>query len=65
MILKSDNRDGNFPVYSINAEDVLEVWYAKMYASKQMPDPVSIYEKIHELESKVYELENLFRSSKK
>jgi DNA-binding XRE family transcriptional regulator len=61
LILKSDNRDGNYPMYSIHAEDVLEVWYASMYASKQMPDPISIYEKLHELESKFFELEELLR----
>lgn len=57
LILKSDNKDGNYPMYSIYAEDILEVWYASMYASRQMPDPVNIYEKIYDLESKYFELE--------
>jgi DNA-binding XRE family transcriptional regulator len=61
LILKSDNRDGNYPMYSIYAEDILEVWYASMYASKQMPDPISIYEKLHALESKFFEMEELLR----
>lgn len=61
LILKSDNRDGNYPMYSIYAEDILEVWYASMYASKQMPDPINIYEKIHDLESKFYEMEETLR----
>lgn len=64
LILKSDNRDGNYPIYSINLEDILEVWYAKMYASKQMPDPINIYEKIHELEGKIYELESIYKYRK-
>ncbi|MDI9309245.1 MAG: LexA family transcriptional regulator [Limnohabitans sp.] len=64
LILKSDNRDGNYPIYSINLEDILEVWYAKMYASKQMPDPINIYEKIHELEGKIYELESIYKQRK-
>jgi DNA-binding XRE family transcriptional regulator len=59
LILKSDNRDGNYPIYSINTDDLIEVWCAKMYASKQMPDPVNIYEKVHDLEGKVFELENI------
>ncbi len=58
LILKSDNKDGNYPMYSINAEDILEIWYATMYASKQMPDPVNIYEKLHTLEGKIFELED-------
>ena len=57
LILKSDNKDGNYPMYSIYAEDILEVWYASMYASRQMPDPINIYDKIHALESKYFELE--------
>jgi len=57
LILKSDNKDGNYPMYSIYAEDILEVWYASMYASKQMPDPINIYEKLYALESKYFELE--------
>ncbi len=61
LILKSDNRDGNYPMYSIYAEDILEVWYASMYASKQMPDPINIYEKLHALESKFFELEETLR----
>jgi SOS-response transcriptional repressor LexA len=61
LILKSDNRDGNYPMYSIYAEDILEVWYATMYASRQMPDPINIYEKLHALESKVFELEETLR----
>ena len=65
LILKSDNRDGNYPIYSINAEDIVEVWYAKMYASKQMPDPINIYEKVHDLEGKVFELENLIYKNNK
>ncbi|MAX71394.1 MAG: transcriptional regulator [Flavobacteriaceae bacterium] len=57
LILKSDNKDGNYPTYTINTEDIVEVWYVTMYASKQMPEPVDIYDRLHELESKVVDLE--------
>lgn len=57
LILKSDNKDGNYPTYTINVEDIMEVWYVTMYASKQMPEPVDIYHRLHELESKVVTLE--------
>ncbi len=64
LILKSDNKDGNYPTYTINVEDIMEVWYVTMYASKQMPEPVDIYQRLHELESKVVDLEeNLQRRS--
>lgn len=58
LILKSDNKDGNYPTYTINSEDIVEVWYVTMYASKQMPEPVDIYDRLHELESKVVDLES-------
>lgn len=57
LILKSDNKDGNYPAYTINAEDVLEVWYVTMFASKQMPEPVDVYDRLHELETKIVVLE--------
>lgn len=64
LILKSDNTDGNYPTYTMNVEDIMEVWYVTMYASKQMPEPVDVYHRLHELESKMVELEDqLYRKS--
>ncbi|CAM1362011.1 XRE family transcriptional regulator [Tenacibaculum xiamenense] len=57
LILKSDNKTGNYPTYTINAEEIMEVWYVTMFASKQMPEPVDVYDRLHDLESKVVELE--------
>ena len=57
LILKSDNKDGNYPTYTINSDDIVEVWYVTMFASKQMPEPVDIYDRLHELESKLIELQ--------
>lgn len=59
LILKSDNKDGNYPTYTIDAEDIMEIWYVTMFASKQMPEPVDIYDRLHELESKVIELQDV------
>lgn len=56
LILKSDNKDGNYPTYTIDIEDIMEVWYVTMFASKQMPEPVDIYDRLHELESQLLEL---------
>nr|WP_321221337.1 S24/S26 family peptidase [uncultured Psychroserpens sp.] len=57
LILKSDNKDGNYPTYTINAEDIMEIWYVTMFASKQMPEPVDVYDRLHELESKIVDLQ--------
>lgn len=58
LILKSDNKDGNYPTYTINAEEIMEIWYVSMFASKQMPEPVDVYDRLHDLESKIVFLEN-------
>jgi hypothetical protein len=56
LILKSDNKNGNYPTYTIDADEVMEVWYVTMFASKQMPEPVDVYDRLHELESQLVEL---------
>ena len=62
LILKSDNKDGNYPMYTINAEEIMEVWYVTMFASKQMPEPVDVYDRLHDLESKIVELQEQVNS---
>ncbi len=62
LILKSDNKDGNYPTYTMNAEDIMEVWYVTMFASKQMPEPVDVYDRLHDLESKITFLEEELRN---
>lgn len=57
LILKSDNKDGNYPTYTIDAEDIMEIWSVTMFASKQMLEPVDVYGRLHELESKIIELQ--------
>ena len=65
LILKSDNKDGNYPTYTINANDIVEMWYVTMFASKQMPEPVDIYDRLHELESKIVDLEQVMSQKSK
>ncbi|WP_435261024.1 S24 family peptidase [Tenacibaculum sp. nBUS_03] len=62
LILKSDNKDGNYPMYTINAEEIMEVWYVSMFASKQMPEPVDVYDRLHDLECKIVELQEQVNS---
>ena len=62
LILKSDNKNGNYPTYTIDAEDIMEVWYVTMFASKQMPEPVDIYDRLHELESQLVELREAMKN---
>ena len=58
LILKSDNTDGNFPDYTIKTEDIMEVWQVTMYASKQIPKPANMFDRLHNLESKIMNLES-------
>lgn len=62
LILKSDNKNGNYPTYTIDAEEVMEVWYVTMFASKQMPEPVDVYDRLHELESQLIELKETIQN---
>lgn len=62
LILKSDNKDGNYPTYTIDAEDIMEVWYVTMFASKQMPEPIDVYDRLLELESKLTELQEALKN---
>jgi len=61
LILKSDNKDGNYPTYTINSEEIMEAWYVTMFASKQMPEPVDVYDRLHDLETKIVLLEEELR----
>ena len=58
LILKSDNKDGNYPDFSINVEDIMEIWHVKMFASKQISQPVDVYDRLHELETKLVQLQD-------
>jgi hypothetical protein len=58
LVLKSDNKDGNFPDFIIDLEDIMEIWKVIMYVSKQIPQPMTIFEKLHELESKIMNIES-------
>ncbi|WGD35818.1 LexA family transcriptional regulator [Olleya sp. YS] len=62
LILKSDNKDGNYPTYTIDAEDIMEIWYVTMFASKQMPEPIDVYDRLHDLESKLVELQERLKN---
>ena len=62
LILKSDNKRGNYPTYTIDVQDIMEVWYVTMFASRQIPESVGLYDRLHELESQLVELREAMRS---
>jgi len=53
LILESDNKDGNYPKYTIDAHNITEIWQVVMYASKQIPQATNIFDRINELENQV------------
>lgn len=57
LVLGSDNKNGNYPTFTIKAEDIMELWQVTMYASKQIPEPFDVYEKLQQLETKLVDLE--------
>ncbi len=61
LILKSDNTNGSYPAYSINSQDIQEVWETKMFASKQIPEISDIENRLNNLESQLTELKESLR----
>lgn len=60
LILNSDNQRhrGEYPPIIVDAEDVLELWYAVAYISRQMRSPGEIYNRLIEVESRLTLLES-------
>lgn len=55
LILNSDNQRhaGEYPPIVVDPEEVLEIWYAVMYFSRQMREPGEIFNRVIDLESEV------------
>ena len=64
LVLKSDNQNGNHPSYAINVEDLEELWQVKMYASKQIPEPLDINDRLFNIEQKIVDLEAILQFKK-
>ncbi|NRA91067.1 MAG: transcriptional regulator [Psychroserpens sp.] len=62
IILKSDNQDGNYPDYSLPTENLMEIWQVTMYASKQIPKGINMVQKLNDLESRIANLQQQFKS---
>ena len=60
LILNSDNQrhPGEYPPIVIEPEDILEIWYAFAYMSRQMRKPGEMYNRLIDLESRVTLLEH-------
>lgn len=66
LILISDNPNKKeFPNFSLDYDEVLEVWYWRGGLIRELPDPSDVYSRINELESKVTVLDELYRQFKK
>lgn len=63
LLLKSDNND--HPTYSIDADNILEIWKVTKYASSQIKAPIDVYDRLHELENKIIQLEQNLLSKHK
>ena len=46
LILKSDNSNGEYPSYSIDAKEIMEVWEVTMFASKEIPRVQGVHHKV-------------------
>jgi transcriptional regulator with XRE-family HTH domain len=61
ITLKSDNP--NYPPYDLSWEDILEIWEAKAYVSKDFPDPDMSVEKLGVLMGDIQKELNQLRKS--
>lgn len=60
LILNSDNQRhaGEYPPIVVNPEEVLEIWYAVAYMSRQMRAPGELYNRLIDVESRLTLLED-------
>ena len=62
LILNSDNQrhPGEYPPIVINPEDILEIWYAVAFMSRQMRKPGEMYNRLIDVESRLTLMEDRF-----
>lgn len=67
LILNSDNQrhPGEYPPIVVNPDEVLEIWYAVAFLSRQMRKPGEIYNRLNDVESRVTLLEDQLKKSRK
>ena len=53
IICKSDNKDPQYPTFSLPVESIKEVWKFKMKITRQAPEPSGLYERINALEGDI------------
>jgi len=54
---KSDNRK-EYPSYTINPEDISEVWEFKLYLGYELSNPADLYDRVSDLEAEVHFLKD-------
>lgn len=52
LILKSDNKNGNYPDRLLHPEDIIEVWELKAFLSRQLSFSTDLWEIINDLQAK-------------
>lgn len=51
LIMKSDNRNGQYPNFLVHAKDILEVWEYKAHISRQLNFATDLWELINDLQA--------------
>jgi len=65
LILISDNPNKKeFPNYTIDYEDVLEIWYWRAALIRELPDPSNFYDRMNEMESDITLLKQFINQNK-
>lgn len=57
LYCKSDNRR-EYPNFTVNPKDLVEVWEVKMHLSFELPNPAQLYDRLSDLEAEVIYLKD-------
>lgn len=60
LYCKSDNRQ-EFPSFSLEAGQILEVWEVKMLLSFELLDPATLFDRINDLEAELLRIKDLLK----
>lgn len=62
LVLKSDTIEHRLdhPTYEVNAEEVQEIWYARLKISADFTEPEEFYNRLNDLETDVDEMKRLY-----
>ena len=63
LYCKSDNRR-EYPSFTVNPDDLVEVWEVKLHLSYKLPNPADLYDRLNDLEAEILHLKDNLKGKK-